>query len=299
MTKRAFTQSEIAQAKSFPIVELLRQYGHEPASIKNNTLMYLSPLRNEKTESFAVYQHSNSFFDFGTSTGGDVVKLAMLLLKISFVEAIKVLLSQNFFFISPKHTPTVAGTPKPHETKERPSIESVKPLQGKHFENYIKARKISFDFSQEYLKAIYYKTSPEQKKCFFGIGMMNNSGGYEIKNCQTEKYYCIGSKDATFLNYGFENTCIFEGMFDFLACLTYYNRPLKANVIILHSVSNINKILEAPPVHTKELFLLLDNDTAGDQATTKLSEHFSQFFGVRDCRYIYQGFKDFGEMVMR
>jgi hypothetical protein len=288
---RTFNDSELQKAKNYPISEILKQNSFEPIKTGNKTTFYFSPFRNEKTPSFAVYPSTNTFFDFGTGLGGDVIKLVCELQKITFVEAVKRLLeNETFFFISPK--PLSQETPKT-------VIEALKPLNNKFFKEYLSKRKIDISIAQKYLQEIYYKTSPNQKKNFFGIGIENQSKGFEVKNCQTEQYYCLGSKDVTIIeNPTFNTWSIFESMFDFLASLTFFQKPIQSNVIILHSVSMISNILETPYPNTDKIYLFLDNDVAGNKATQELTNHFSQFFKVLDCRYIYQNHKDFNEFLM-
>jgi len=289
---KKFDDTEIRKAKNYPISEILRINGFEPAKSGNKTDFYYSPFRKEKTPSFVLYHSENTFFDFGAGTGGDVIKLVCELQKITFVEAVKKLLeNETFFFISPTFI---------KEKKEKfLSIESVKPLSN-YFLKYIQRRKIDISIAQKYLKEIYYKTLIHQKNSFFGIGMENQSKGFEVKNCQTEQYYCLGSKDVTIIENPIFNTwSIFESMFDFLASLTFFQKPIQSNVIILHSVSMIASILETPHPNTDKICLFLDNDIAGNKATQELTDHFSQFFKVLDCRHIYQDYKDFNDFLKR
>ncbi|MCU0438825.1 MAG: toprim domain-containing protein [Raineya sp.] len=288
---RTFTDSELKKAKNYPISEILKQNAFEPIKAGNRTTFYFSPFRNEKTPSFAVYPNTNTFFDFGTGLGGDVIKLVCELQKITFIEAIKMLReNETFFFISPTSTK--------EEKDNFLSIESIKNLSNSYFLKYIEKRKIDIAIAQKYLKEIYYKTSPSQKKNFFGIGMENQSKGFEVKNCQTEQYYCLGSKDVTIIeNLTFQSWSIFESMFDFLASLTFFQKPIQSNVIILHSVSMIASILEIPHPNTDKIYLFLDNDKAGNKATQELTNHFSQFFKVFDCRYLFAENKDFNEKL--
>lgn len=291
---RTFTQKQIIQAKSISIIEILQKNGFEPQKVASNGTWFYSPFRNEKTASFFV-DNKNGFYDFGSGVGGDVIKLICELQKITFVESVKLLLQENnFSFVSP-------DTLIKHQEKSEFTIEAIKPLNNKFFKDYLSKRKIDISIAQKYLNEVYYKTSPNQIKNFFGIGMENQSKGFEVKNCQTEKYYCLGSKDVTIIkNPSFQSWSIFESMFDFLASLTHFQKPIQSNVIILHSVSIASKILSVPGPTTDNIFLFLDNDKAGNEATKQLIEHFSKSFKTFDCRYIYQNHKDFNEfLIMR
>jgi DNA primase len=235
----------------------------------------------------------NTFYDFGAGIGGDVIRLVCELYKVSFVEAVQMLLDkQNFFFVSPNPTNENA----PRTEKILPKIESIKPLQSKFFKNYLDNRKINFEIAKQYLQEVYYKVSPAETKCYFGIGMKNTLDGYEIKNVQTNKYYCLGQKAPTIIDKGQPKFwSVFEGMFDFLACLTYYQKPIQSNVMILHSASLARKGLELLKEASK-VYLFLDNDPAGDEATEIFTTHFGR--ACKACRNIYSPHKDFNEFLI-
>jgi hypothetical protein len=286
-----YTPEQIQVAKSYPIIELLKANGFEPKRQTPKGFWYLSPLRTERTASFLV-DRQNTFYDFGAGIGGDVIRLVCELYKIGFVEAVQMLLDkQNFFFVSPKRT--YENTPRAE--KILPKIESIKPLQSKFFRTYIESRKISFEIAKQYLQEVYYKVSPAQSKCYFGIGMKNVLGAYEIKNIQANKYYCLGQKAPTIIDKGQPKVwSVFEGMFDFLACLTYYQKPIASNVMILHSASLARKGLDLLKEASK-VYLFLDNDPAGDQATEIFITHFVS--NCKDCRNIYSPHKDFNDFL--
>jgi hypothetical protein len=59
----------------------------KPEREDGNRLWY--KLRNERTASCCVYKETNSFFDFGSGTGGSIIDLFMLLNKCDAKEAIR------------------------------------------------------------------------------------------------------------------------------------------------------------------------------------------------------------------
>ncbi len=291
---KSFSQDELAQAKSISIMGMLEQGGHFHKRTDASGFWYLSPLRNETTASFVVYRNTNRFKDFGTGVNGDAITLTMKLQNLSYVDAVKTLLANIFFFENPKETTN--EVPATHEPKKEVIIESVKPLQNNSLIQYVESRKININVAKQYLQEIYYKYDTTQIKSYFGVCMQNESKGYEVRNSYNK--YCLQNKDYTFIDNGFSDTVsIFEGIFDFLACLTYYDKPIKSNVIILHSVSNVSKIINHFPKTAKQVFLFLDNDKAGQTATDELSKHFKDFALVKDKRNIFAGYKDFGEFV--
>lgn len=69
------------------IQEFLSYSGLEPQVKRSNYELYLSPLSNERTPSFAVYKNSNRFKCFSTGASGDIYDLIMRLKGCSFKEA--------------------------------------------------------------------------------------------------------------------------------------------------------------------------------------------------------------------
>ena len=291
---KSFSQDELAQAKSISIMGMLEQGGHVHKRVDASGFWYLSPLRNETTASFVVYRNTNKFKDFGTGVNGDAITLTMKLQNLSYVDAVKTLLANIFFFENPKEATN--EVPANHEPKKDVIIESVKPLQNSSLIKYVESRKININVAKQYLQEIYYKNTPTQEKSYFGVCMQNESKGYAVRN--TYNKYCLINSNYTFIDNGFSDTVsIFEGMFDFLACITYKDKPIKSNVIILHSITNVSKVINHFPKEVKQVFLLLDNDKAGQTATDELTQHFNNFALVKDKRNIFAGYKDFGEFV--
>jgi AAA+ ATPase superfamily predicted ATPase len=219
----------------------------------------------------------------------------MKLQNLSYVDAVKTLLANTFSFETLEQAQEVRPA---HEPKKEVIIESVKPLQNSSLIKYVERRKINIEIAKQYLQEIYYKNTPTQEKSYFGVCMQNESKGYAVRNSYNK--YCLINSNYTFIDNGFSDTVsIFEGMFDFLAFLTYYDKPIKSNVIILHSVTNVSKVINHFPKDAKQVFLFLDNDKAGQTATNELTQHFNNFALVKDKRNIFAGYKDFGDYVSK
>jgi len=85
----------------------------------------------------------------------------------------------------------------------------------------------------------------KSKKHFFALGMKNEEEGYELRSQHFKG--CVGAKDITVirgldpLRHGLH---VFEGSFDFETILTVNKgNRLKDDAYILHSISNLNKII--------------------------------------------------------
>ena len=56
---------DIDHAKAIPIAEILSKLNIKPRKTSSGKLLYLSPIRQEKTPSFWVYTKTNRWHDFG------------------------------------------------------------------------------------------------------------------------------------------------------------------------------------------------------------------------------------------
>ena len=126
------------------------------------------------------------------------------------------------------------------------------------------------------------------------MGFKNNKGGYELrskyfKGSSSPKYYTlIKGQNKTTIN-------LFEGFFDFLSALTYYNLQIpNKDTIILISLTFISDVL---PLFAKsqKVNTFLDNDKAGKNASIMLQNEFSV---VRNRSIeIYPEFNDFNDFL--
>ena|SRR3990167_3473250 len=81
------TEADVAQAKTIPIESVysgqLRKVGR--------TLIGQCPFHTDKSPSFTIYTHTNRFWCFGCSAGGDSVDFIMRINSCNFLEAVKIL----------------------------------------------------------------------------------------------------------------------------------------------------------------------------------------------------------------
>ncbi|MFC7671345.1 CHC2 zinc finger domain-containing protein [Hymenobacter humi] len=73
--------------KRFPIVQFLTKCNLVAVHGQGRELYYLSPLREERTASFAVNTRKNCWFDHGLGEGGNLLDLAMRLWGMSYADA--------------------------------------------------------------------------------------------------------------------------------------------------------------------------------------------------------------------
>ena len=128
---------------------------------------------------------------------------------------------------------------------------------------------------------------------YFAIGFPNDAGGYEVRN----QYFKGSFTPKTISTFSFNESdtlLLFEGFFDYLSALEYYDKQtFPASVIVLNSLSNLEKVLPNIKRYSR-VSTFFDLDKAGRKAqeTIKSVTHTATDFST-----IYKGFKDFNEMI--
>ena len=282
-------QDQIKALKQVSIVNYLRGKGINPTSKSGAFLMYHSPLRNDSTPSFTVHPIKNTFYDLGNeSDKGNIIELVMRMERMGFVEACNFLDSndlmkenENPISLSPSHT-------SENGVKDY-QITAVKDLQHPALIRYVESRQISFKTAFMFLKEIHYSNS---KGKFFGLGYQTDNGGYVLRSEIMKKPMNLGTTGIkTFEVLESKGISVFEGMFDFLACVEYCKRPPRCTAIVLNSVSNLSKAMPQLTQATA-IYSYLDNDDAGRKATQKMKDAGVNVLNKSD---IYTDYKDFSE----
>jgi hypothetical protein len=253
---------------------------------------YFSPFAPEqKTASFHLHAGRNIWKDFAIdSRGGDIVNLVALLNHCDLYGAL------DWIFGNNQPLPVMVSPRKPApEPLPKMEVRKLQSLQNKALIEYVLSRKIDLAIAQTYLNEIYYRKG---EKNYFGVCMTNDLGGYEVASPIGK--ICLGSKGITKVLA--ENTrmiALFEGVFDFLAFLTYYKGDKnRHSFIILHSVSMLNQAIEY--LKNQDFAVIeayFDNDQAGKLAFEKLQKDFP--FNTIDCASIfYPNHKDFNDLLL-
>ena len=252
----------------------------------------LSPFRKEKTPSFKINKAINTWFDFGEGCGGSIIDLVCKLNNCDVKQAIKLL---NKYVVG-KYVPDFSFSKAKIKVKKDTKIEIIKvdELQNEKLINYVcSERKINYKFAKKYLKQVTYAVNSNIYKA---VGFKNDLNGYELRSKKFKG--SIISKAVTTINKNSNKVAVFEGMFDFLSALTYYNRDVtKSNIIVLNSLSML-KNLDLSEYAVINLFL--DNDDAGRNAVKKIITDCKSV-KIKDYSYIYaySNCKDFNEFLQK
>ncbi len=285
-------QEQIKILKQVPIVGYLTDKGFSPATKSGAWLMYHSPLRDDSTPSFGVNPTKNIFNDLGSDDKGNIIELVMLLERLNFSGACS-FLEGSTFTNSNEPFSFISSSQATENCHKQAQIVAVKPLVHQALVKYCQSRGISFEVAYKYLKEVEYTAKNDKK--YFGVGFINDSGGYAVRSQLQGGKINIGSQYFTSIVVpDSQSVMVFEGFFNFLSAVEHYQRKPSMTVIILNSTSNLNKALPTISQYAK-IYAYLDNDDSGRKALEKMKQIGKT---VIDQSEIYQGYNDFNEFLI-
>ena len=281
----------LEQAKAISLPDLLERLGYLPSPQHGSAaeLMYLSPLREERTPSFSVNRSKGLWFDHGLGLGGDIVSFLQRLEELSFPDALKRI--EQIMGSSYQPTPIKVAS-APRKSEQQSKILSIGPVESKSLLNYLLSRGIEPTLVEPYVSEVHYQRGDKQ---YFALGFANDSGGYETR---TQKFKgSLGRKDISTIVGDATQVWLCEGWFDALTHICRSDGKLVGSLIVCNSVGMkdraIQKIKELQPV---VINLYADADPAGEQLVQDIRDALPDISLVdwsslyRDC-----GHKDLNE----
>lgn len=321
-------QMNCTQAETISIVDYLSHKGIYPTEKRYKggcEIRYYSPIRDsDKTPSFDVNIEKNVWYDLGAGIGGGLVRGVQEMYGFNVSQALDDIENTGLYKQGQTYSPSEpekilyleerssAHRKESNNTKqETTTIKTVKPLKNSALVQYLESRYINIDIARQDLVEIYYTRSTSPNKTLFTIGMLNNSGeGYEINNPvgvrsssakKSFKSFLGKTKDITSININSgKNLVVFEGWPDFEAFKSHYQFfNFEHSAIILGSTALVKRAIEEVKRHTYEhIFLYLDNDEAGRQATRQLIDALQEHFSITDKSSMYHDHTDFNDWVI-
>ena len=260
------------------IVKAMAKAGHFPKRETKKEAWFLSPFRPETHASFKVSKIKNLWFDHGAGFGGNVLDLVVRFYDCRISDALDFLSDvQSSFSFHPQ--------PFVPPSNDKLIIKSAKPIWHYGLKVYLEERNITLKTAKKYCKEVHYSCKGNH---YFGIGLQNDSGGWELRNM----YYKSSSspKDITYFLNGGMQLVVTEGMFDFLTVTNFCHDNM--SFLILNSLSFLKKAMKYIELF-KDVQLYLDNDNAGREATEWLVQNHKNCI---DKSNLYKDYKDVNEL---
>lgn len=272
-------------AKQIDLVFYLKKLGFRIGKINTKEVWFYSPFRdNERTPSFKINISKNVFFCHSSGIGGTIIDFVIKYNNCSIKDAL-VILSKDTFSIH-QQTKQIKSEQKPAY-----SIKKVTELTNQNLLDYLSSRKINLQFAKQFCFQVHYSFSSGKEN--YGIGFMNDVGGFETRN----KFFkgCLGKKEITTINNNSNVVSLFESHSDLLSYFSLKKEIPKENFIILNSTSLVkNTIVLIEDYSTVKLFF--DNDEAGNKATNFIIENTNNI--AIDNRIHYKNFNDLNDYLI-
>jgi hypothetical protein len=279
----------ISQLKdSISVADYLNSIGLKPARKYSGHYWYHSPFHQDKNPSFVVNLKKDLWFDLSSGKGGDLIEMVKMLHQTDVAGAI-VALSGNepvkpVYSLCLQNSTSVQGG--------KIEISQMRPINSPALIQYLLDRMILLSIARKYLKEAHYTTG--QAKRYFALAFQNDQGGFALRN----KFWKGSNSPAYFTTIPGKSTNqinIFEGVFDFLSALVFFNTDTpKFDCLVLNSTSHLNNALSLLPTYQR-VNLFLDNDKTGFQCAAKIREAHQNVIDY--APKIYLEFNDFNDFL--
>lgn len=221
------------------------------------------------------------YYDFKAGEGGQIIKAVMKFEEKSWREAVDFLKDFSNTYIPETEnqgrqnaenkipTPAQEVDFSPKNVLVRTFVPNNDKLLA-----YFAGRGISKEILQQYAQQVHYHNKTSGKD-YFGIGIPNQSGGYDVKSLLEKPYdkAKVGVSDISIIPGTRNEAVVFEGMtdmFSYLQMAKDNGKPNDRTLVVLNSVTNTSTFIEQFKNYTGKIHLFLDGDKAGNDATQNI-----------------------------
>lgn len=254
------------------------------------------------TQKFSV--SDKGYFDFKSNQGGQIIKAVMEMEGMKWKEALDFL--QKFSGTKYDHLSTKIAEEYKKMEDNRYNLTAIMRPNNYAILDYYRSRGIDVETVKEHLKQVHYQVRTKGEDYhFFGVGIKNNSGGWDIRS--TSGKTKLGTSDISEMgNPNADKIVVFEGMSDMLAFIQkgkdegHTTEPNR--LICLNSANNVHKFIEQFQDFKGKIYTCLDADEKGETATRQIKQFFPSAIDLREHYGIYQGrggANDFNEVLMK
>jgi hypothetical protein len=244
-----------------------------------------------RTEDNKFSVSKDKFFDFKGGTGGQIIKAVMMFENKSWFEALKFLHNfsgQNIDY--QQNLKNITERKKNIETKNAEKKEvkiiAVKEPENQQLLAYFRQRGISLEIIKKYTKEVHFQYDKNKEN--FSIGIQNLNDGWELRNYLSKLK--LGKSGFSVINEKPKaDMLVFEGMTDMLSFLQLKKIDGDENdktLVSLNSVTNVPKFIEKYADFKGKIFLCLDGDKAGNEATEKIKDTLKNT-DIQDVRPLF------------
>ena len=287
------------ESKGIPITDILAHHGHEPARPPregSRQVWYFSPFTQENTPSMHVDTHKNIYKDFSSQHGGDALHLVTKLREVDNKQALAWM--REF---GSKLTPISAQRPLPPRpaitTTDNPlQLQKAGEIKNPSLLRYVtEERKISPEVARKYLREVRYRNG-ENKKNYYGVGMRNTKGGYDVRSALPNSKMVVGAFGITTLKGTHRDNKIdvFESRWDFLTKATMSGGKHRDTVIV-NAAANVGTAVDYLKKLPHDKLIVYKHNDEKQQGQRFFDALRQSGKSLVDRSSLYPNFKDLNE----
>lgn len=258
--------------------------------------LYRCPWRKDAHPSLSVSNDGRGWHDFATGEHGSVIDLALKVWNTSSVsEVCSRFGEKTLSFPQP-------SLPVNNRTKERRcqhnafAVFDTVSLQSMQLLDYLHNRGINVEYAKQFCREAHYSFRKDGSAYLTAIAFQNDNGGFELRSApytgNANGFKGANAPKGISTIFRFNNTpvVVFEGFMDMLSFATLCG-GVKHNYLVLNSVALVNRAVKALKNYKNTIFLSLDNDKGGDDATKKLLTALPSAIDIRSRFSIFKDTK--------
>jgi hypothetical protein len=272
---------ESEDVKEMSIVDYLQSRGVS-FDKRGGKMFCLSPLSQEKTPSFCVYLNTNSFYDFGSGVGGDIIRLVMEMEGLGFEESLEFLHGGGFDKIDTTRLPAEKKKDFKLERYICTGEKQVRDISKYAFNrgitrNFVHAKFFIRNNGGYLMKPAmgYVHVDLDLKECGIKMRDINPSKGTRFSARGSQMYYIISNTlniDDSTLLYIVESESSANSLLEYLSIM-----KIEAVVISFGSWNNIPSRLPDKYESMQNRKIIIDYDGSEEKYQSKIVkfDHFN------------------------
>lgn len=248
-----------------------------------------APWREDKHPSLTVTANGKGWKDHVTGEHGSLIDMVM---KILGTKDLQMVCAEFDKALSPFHqSKTLDGS---KEKGKGFAFIDILPLQSIGLYAYLTSRRINTSIARQFLQEAHYGFEVRQDgKFLYALAYRNDKGGYELRS---SSYKGSTSPKAITTHWLVDGApvVVFEGLMDMLSWATL-TKGVRHNYVVLNSIVNVQAGVEVLNKYSGTIYLALDNDQGGDQATLTLLQEIPTAI---DLRKRFSAYKDVNDYLL-
>lgn len=245
--------------------------------------LYRCPWKKDTHPSLNISPDGKVWIDKSTGAEGGIIELVQMCLGTKDFKAVCAEFDSSSF------SPSKNLDYKKEKDLECSRFESfeVVPLQSRGLYAYLHQRKVNIDIARQFLQEAHYSFQERTDgRYLYALAYPNDLGGYELRGApytgNPDGFKGSTSPKGITTHFDRENapTVVFEGFFDMLSFATLCG-GMKHNYITLNSIVNAPAAIEALKAYEGTIYLCLDNDERGEDATRQMLDALPSAIDIR------------------